>query len=389
MNRTVVLALLSTCLLPLTAYAELHAGFKTSEVTLATGSVEITVWYPTPKKRSDGDAYHAIQTRSLLGVIGPPTQLVLPARAKRDAPIKGGKHPLILNYTGGGQGNHLRLRDIRANELLAARGYVVVAPGRNTTMLASQGPLLSSLIDYMFGESAFWDSIDANRIGARGASFGGLGVLSLAGGDVLGNAPDDRVRAFVVDESVSACADGWIPDCTSITRPLMLRDGSVFSGSDMATLFSDLDHAFPRFLVTLDNPAHISFSTGQCALIEAQRQASLSYQMVEPEPRRIGYFPIGLGLGDTAGVDASLIWNLDLVAPTLGSAGDFCGPDFGGPVTPGLGSVLDNQAMIETLHALNLGFWQTAFRDDRSKRTKLEKAASRLDTVQSITKITD
>ena len=45
------------------------------------------------------------------------------------------------------------------------------------------------------------DSIDAGKIGARGLSFGGGAVTSLAGA-VLVDAPDERVRAVIIDESV-------------------------------------------------------------------------------------------------------------------------------------------------------------------------------------------
>ncbi len=43
--------------------------------------------------------------------------------------------------------------------------------------------------------------------------------------------------------------------------------------------------------------------------------------------------------------------------------------------------------MIATKQALNLGFWETVFGEGESKKTKLEKAVEKLDTVESFEKV--
>jgi hypothetical protein len=168
----------------------------------------------------------------------------------------------------------------------------------------------------------------------------------------------------------------------------------------MAPEFAALVNAFPRFLVTLNKVTHFSFVTGACGWGESLRQISLIYQqvvlgdIVQPEPRNISYFFESLGNGDLAGNGASVIWNNDafvLADGIFGGAGDSCRTEYGGPppATPALGPVLDEQTMIETLYATDLGFWQTVFGKGNSKKTKLEKAVKKLDTVKSFVKVTE
>ena len=268
----------------------------------------------------------------------------------------------------------------------------MVQAGRTVVDGDVDSDLLRSLIDHMLWQHPLRDSVDASKIGARGVSFGGFAVASLAGA-VLGDAPDERVRAVIIDESASC--DPTVHDCSLVTIPVMLRDGSPLV-PDLGPTLAALVNAFPRFQVTLDNPAHLGFATGTCGTVEALRQASLAYQaanggVVEPEPRNLSYVltSLAVSIGDTAGFSASNFWNLDSFAPNLGSNGDYCGPQDGGPATPGLGTVMDNQTMIETKQALNLGFWETVFGNGNSKTTKLEKAVEKLDSVTSFVKVTE
>lgn len=388
MKITIVALLLSTCCLSTAAYGNPKAGFMTSEMTNFAGPMTITVWYPTSSKAKGPSNYVFFGG------------LDVPAGATRDAPIKGGTFPLIVLYPGGG-GPDTRASYFPNAELLAADGYIVVNPGRNTQLQEEQGPLLSALIDHMLYQHPLRDSVDASKIGAKGLSFGGIGVASLAGGDFFGNPPDARVRGVIIDEGIVQC--GVIHNCTAATIPILLRDGSPLGGigglGDMAPQFAAFDNAFPRFLATLYPVSHFGFVTDACLSAEAGRVASLDYQenvlggIVEPEPRNFAYLFVAIGNGDLGGIIASLLWHFDALGVgdgTFGSAGDSCQFEFGGPdpVSPAVNSPLvDQRTMIETLYATDLAFWQDTFSNGSSK--KLEKAVKNLHLVASFSKVTE
>ena len=70
-----------------TAYGENKAGFMTSELINFAGGMTITVWYPTSNEAKGPSEYDF-------------EGIVLAAGAVRDAPVKGGKFPLIVTYPG-------------------------------------------------------------------------------------------------------------------------------------------------------------------------------------------------------------------------------------------------------------------------------------------------
>lgn len=395
-NSCAALILATLCYIP-AAYGDPKVGFMTTDATLSVGTVPITVWYPTSNQVKGPGEYIVPEYELFDFPIGTPVELKMPAGAIRDAAIKGGTFPLILSNPGGDAGNHMRLQNYPNNELLAAQGYIVVEAGRLVIDSSVDTELLRGLIDHMLWEHALRDSIDDTKIGARGTSFGGGPVAALAGW-VAGEAPDERVRGIILDESFP-CEPEVFFDCNAVTIPVMMRDGSqlpVFS--DMAPAFAALENSVPRFLVTLNNPAHLGFATGQCGLVEAFREASVAYQedfgVAEVvDPRNLFYSdlnpPSAILIGDTAGFSASLFWNFNFFVPNLGSVGDFCQTDDGAPEPiPALAGVMDNQMMIDTKHALNLAFWETVFGDGRSNY-RVEKAVGKLDSVIHFSEVTE
>ena len=289
----------------------------------------------------------------------------------------------------------MRLRNFPNNELLAARGYIVVEAGRTIIDFEVDAKLLRSLIDYMLWQHPLRGSVDGSKIGARGLSFGADAVANLAG-MWSGVAADARVRGVIIDEGDIAGCSPLYYDCSLVTIPVLLRDGSLLlpGPGDMAPVFAALENAVPRFLVTLDKPAHVGFSTGTCGTVEAQRLASLAYQaasgeVVGPEPRDINYIGMAADIGDTAGFSAGIFWNLNFFAPDLGSYGDYCRDGDGGPVPfPATDNVMDNQTMIDTKHALNLAFWKTVFGNGQSNN-KVKKAVKKLDSVISFVEVNE
>jgi hypothetical protein len=72
----------------------------------------------------------------------------------------------------------------------------------------------------------------------------------------------------------------------------------------------------------------------------------------------------------------------------IGSAGDFCRNEYGGPApASSVGLVMDNGTMSDTLLKLDVGFWKTVFRKLNQGNSHLEKAARKLDTVTNIIKV--
>ncbi len=93
----------------------------------------------------------------------------------------------------------------------------------------------------------------------------------------------------------------------------------------------------------------------------------------ENAPIKGGVFPLIVTYPGGGGPDTRFTYypNAD--------GGDGCGAEYGGPPTPGLGIVPDEQTVIETLRATDLGFWQTAMvNQKRPNWRKLSKNSIRL-----------
>ncbi len=399
-------SLLFVTLLAISTYSDAKdagfaVGFRTEAVDVYTGSavrhVNVTIWYPTSSRETAQHSYQTVIVNSELGFPvpgGSPAAISIPSPflAQRDAAVKPGRYPLILKYSGGGNGDHLRLRNIPNNELLASRGFIVVETSRDTSNAAEQNPLLSGVITHMLEASAVRGFIHEKKIAVRGVSFGAMGVLSLLGGDQYGNAPDSRVQAAIIDEGIPAPCD-FVSDCMDIKVPVMIRGGSRTAPPGTQGGFDEFINAVPRYLVTLDSPTHLSFDTGTCALIEAQRSASVDYQTAlngaAVDPRNLAYLGTGFVSGDTAGFNVSLLWNFEFFLFNvfninlfgIGSGGDFCQSQHGGPSTTYTDVDLTSQQMIETLAALEEAFFKSAM---GKAQGLVEKTAQNLDTVSGV-----
>ena len=148
-------------------------GFR--DIAFAAGGETSTaaLWYPTD----------AAPGRTAIGPFA--------MDAARGAPLRPGRHGLVLmsHGSGGGRLNH-RGTAIR----LAAAGYVVAAPdhagdtwrdgrysGRSANWLRRPRQL-SAVLDRVLDDPGLGPRIDRGRIGAVGHSAGGYSVLALIGG---------------------------------------------------------------------------------------------------------------------------------------------------------------------------------------------------------------
>lgn len=121
------------------------------------------------------------------------------------APIKEGKHPLILLSHGWG-GEKIELMWLA--EQLVQEGYIVVGidhygntwkdySEKISTEYWNRPVDISRTIDYLFETSPFTSSIDPERIGFAGFSMGGFTGIWLAGGEVNQcSYHDPRIKAF-------------------------------------------------------------------------------------------------------------------------------------------------------------------------------------------------
>lgn len=151
------------------------AGFRLMELNDPVGRkpMKASVFYPTPES---GGATTAM---------GP-----LEIAAAKDAPVQGGRHPVVLLSHGNGAGMFSHHDTATA---LARQGFVVAAiehPGDNFRDGSSQGTdrvligrnlQLTALLDALLRHPAFAASVDPAKVGAAGFSAGAYTALLMAG----------------------------------------------------------------------------------------------------------------------------------------------------------------------------------------------------------------
>ena len=167
-----------------------------------THALITTLWYPASAGSPMSD--HPI---------GPPdAPLFVGGRWSVDARVAAGSHPLILLSHGTG-GTPEGLAWLARG--LAAHGFVVAGvahPGNNAMEpYTVEGFLLwwerardlTTVLDFLLGDSEFGPAIDQQRIGAAGFSLGGYTMFELAGART---APQ-RLLDFCAGEDAEGCGD--------------------------------------------------------------------------------------------------------------------------------------------------------------------------------------
>ena len=164
------LTLATLCLAVMSSLAEARPAQAGFERQVTADGIEVGIWYPAT----------GTPVRQRLGLYA---QDVVP-----EAPVPGGKHPLIVisHGTGGDYAGH-----VDTAVALARTGFIVAAlthPGDNwrdnsrATRIEGRPPALSATISYMLQNWSGRAAIDFDRIGAFGFSAGGFTVLAAAGG---------------------------------------------------------------------------------------------------------------------------------------------------------------------------------------------------------------
>jgi predicted dienelactone hydrolase len=211
------------------------------------------------------DTYIWYPTAPGAGPIDPATNAVV------DAPldVSGGPYPIVL-FSHGSCG--FALQSTFLMPLIAARGYVVVAPPHpgNTlfdgfAVCGSPTSLVNSFIErpqdmmFVLGEmlaanadagSPFFGALDASRIAMTGHSFGGLTTYLVAGLD-----PRITVAVPMAPATVTSQAALAIPSLTLLGG----IDGVVNNDGSRAAYAAA---SAPKLLVEIQNAGHYSFSNG-------------------------------------------------------------------------------------------------------------------------------
>jgi predicted dienelactone hydrolase len=209
---------------------------------------------PVTQKPMKAAIFYPADGRPGITKMGP-----LEIAAERDAPVRSGRHPLVLLSHGNGA-SMFSHHDTAT--FLASQGYLVAAiehPGDNfrddsglgtDRVLVGRNLQLSALLDMLLTRSAFATSIDPAKVGVAGFSAGGYtsllmvgakpkfellkpycerlpqSVLCLGGGSVRLSSPplaakgDARVRAAFVMSPVAAFFDR--DSLASVSAPVHL-----------------------------------------------------------------------------------------------------------------------------------------------------------------------
>lgn len=154
-------------------------------------AITVEVWYPADVgRRSQISIYRDFFGQS--NIPGSLEPFIFLGRARRNAPVAGENHPLVI-VSHGYPGSRFQLTNLTEN--LASKGYVVAAIDHTeSTFLDTQDVsstlfnratdqsfVIDELLKLVEDEAPFEDFIDPNRIASIGYSFGGTGTLNLVG----------------------------------------------------------------------------------------------------------------------------------------------------------------------------------------------------------------
>ncbi|WP_408590137.1 alpha/beta hydrolase family protein [Novosphingobium sp.] len=194
------------------------ASLEQGKEVHADRALTLRIWYPA---RTSAKAVRATYTASLVGEPGtPPATFGVPALAVQDAPAAGKGYPVVL-LSHGYNNDPVMLSWLAEN--LATKGYVVVAPEHRdppiTDVAKSPATLLRRPLDITFVLSRLragllGDLVDTGRIALVGYSFGGYGVLTVAGGSLSATSPAvSRLPApLVATYTAGGARDGQLHD---------------------------------------------------------------------------------------------------------------------------------------------------------------------------------
>lgn len=279
----------------------------------------VDAWYPVDPENATG-APALYQVSILVWIF--PLVFTTPSEIALDAPpaSEARRFPLIVFSHGSGG---LRYQSFFLTEILASHGFVVVAPSHvGNTLLDEIGGTSAPMTDMMVARpldvsylitrmleknedpaDPFYRTIDADRIGVCGHSFGGFTSLAMAAGfgadpppdlapdlpeelqldlpeDLEPVPPDPRVDAIVPIAPVSS----WFGDSelAGINVPTLIIGGTHDTTTPIATESVRAYELIPApvFRADLDGAVHFSFSNS-CDLIQGMREKGIPQALID------------------------------------------------------------------------------------------------------------
>jgi predicted dienelactone hydrolase len=265
------------------ARGPLPVGVRTIELTDSSRgrTLPLEVWYPAGEAHAGADLAEDTKDRYRILPIAPEVT----QDAVRDAAARPGRHPLIVFSHG--WGGHRRQTTHFCTHL-ASHGYVVVAPDHvGNTMLdvmqfastlqsgvAPPDPTgmahglmedrrrdVPFLLDSLLEAVELAASIDAERVGAAGHSFGGWTTLSAVANDpriraALPLAPAGGKTGLAAADALAAgLAVDWARDVPTLF--LVAERDTILPLEGMHDLFSRTPE--PKRMVVLENADHLHY----------------------------------------------------------------------------------------------------------------------------------
>jgi predicted dienelactone hydrolase len=277
----------------------------------------VDVWYPVDPKDATGEPslYQVtFQLWIIPDVWAIPLVFTAPSEGALHEPLisEAGEFPLIVFSHGSGG---LRYQSFFLTEALASHGFVVVAAGHvGNTLLDELGGTFAPMEEMMVARpldvsflitdmlernedpgNFLYGSIDGERIGVCGHSFGGFTSFAMAAG--FGADPPDEVASefpvgFVpvpVDSRVDAIVplapvSSWFGDSEleAINVPTMILGGTLDTTTPLETENVRPFELIPDqvFRADLDGAVHFSFSNS-CDLIQGMRNQGIKQWMID------------------------------------------------------------------------------------------------------------
>ena len=277
----------------------------------------VDVWYPVDPEDATGDPslYQVTIEMWIIPEIWViPLVFTAPSDLALHEPLisQAGEFPLIVFSHGSGG---LRYQSFFLTEVLASHGFVVAAAGHvGNTLLDEIGGTFAPLAEMMVARPLdvsflitrmleknedpgdfFYGSIDGERIGVCGHSFGGFTSFAMAAG--FGADPPDEVASELPEDFVPvppdprvdaiapiAPASSWFGDTEleAISVPTMIIGGTHDTTTPIETENVRPFELIPGevFRADLDGAVHFSFSNS-CDLIQGMRDKGVPQELID------------------------------------------------------------------------------------------------------------
>jgi len=247
--------------------------------------LDVTVWYPA---EPGGEAVNLGDSELFVGT-----------SAMRDAPISGGKFPLILLSHGAGLAGTPQALSWIATPL-ARQGFVVAAPthpgngGKNrsaaeTMKLWLRPADLTATLDAIGKDTFFGDHFEQGKIGVLGLSMGGNTALAIAGARV----DPERLAAYCDTDALNASLCQWVRQSGVDLHAMDLQPAGRDNSDERIRFAMAIDPApvdvfdtksfagirIPLAIVNLGRPGKIPATTDASGIAKAI--ANASYATIE------------------------------------------------------------------------------------------------------------